>query len=459
MAKSLQMNYPNPSSSFHLYTCLPFIELAHETSIQMGPAIFWPASKFQYYVSPSLQPVFHSYLQSIIQIKAKAQMQLINTVQLSPESTTCISIHDDVLPEQKEFLLIDSLYLLYFVCTFRNLYYSQEIPSFNAFTKVIPTYKEFINNKSNWEDLHIEETDREETVCIHLFDQEIPEGLGKVLTAIYVMPSSVPKDVLNNYKRLIRSIRYLVDRFFQRFVNLFEHDPLFSQELFAPQDVLSLALSFETLFDISDRYPTSDFKHKLRPLLQIKYSRPLELFWKWVDEFYELKKKLIQGAGDPDSTFRLNPNFEISHILIGIKLFIYSIYHTFFQYQLLSSKTSTLRVLPEEVLVFFWTEASLLHKLSDFFAQLAENQQQEELYEDIALLASLYIAMQAYRDQKFNVTHVKFIPTPIGEIKEDIEKILGALQKLESRAEIMARLNAILPKNFGQTLESLVNPL
>ena len=211
------------SQSFHLYACLPFVELGHETMIQLGPVVFWPASKSEKFLTPEAHSSFQIYLESIAQIKAWniEEKSFVNTIKLAPQQATCVSIANNVPAELKEFVLIDALYLLYFACTFRNLYYGQEVPSFQAFRKMIPASMDFIDVKQNWEGFHIEETNREDTVCIHIIDLEICQGLGKALEAIYQLPATQDDPTIQAYKRLVRSIRYLVDRFFQRFVNLF----------------------------------------------------------------------------------------------------------------------------------------------------------------------------------------------------------------------------------------------
>ena len=189
---------------------------------------------------------------------------------------------------------------------------------------MIPASEEFIKNKENWDNVHIREADREETICLHIIDPEICQGLGKALESIYQPSDAQDQEFVQAYKRLVRSIRYLVDRFFHRFVNLFDKGLNFSEEIFEPEDVIFLASSFESLFNIDNsQEAAADFKHKLRPLLHLKYSRPVEIFWKWVDDFYEVKRRILHGDTFLDPLFRLNPNFEVSHILLGIKLFVY----------------------------------------------------------------------------------------------------------------------------------------
>lgn len=416
----------NQASHYHLYACLPFVELEHETSISIGPVIFWPASKYQKYVDKKDRQNFQTYIQTISQIKAKSEegtSQWINTIKLTPQVTTCLSISNEIPLESREAILIDSLYLLYFACTFRDLYYGNEIPSFDAFRKIIPCSVSFIEKKNNWEDLFINEKYREVTVCIHLFDPEMCQGLGKTLSAIYTPLQDGDGLKIQAYKRLIRSIRYLVDGFIQRFVNLLDQGISFSAELFEPEDVIFLASSFEALFDINEKQAAADFKHKLRPLLHLKYAKPMELFWKWVDDFYEVKRKIVHGGETPDPLFRINPNFEIHHLLIGIKLFIYSAYYTLHTHSLLSSTHTDPYtppdfkwIHPEEVLLFFWTEENLLRKLHFYLTQTGEKVSEEEKFAEIHWLTSLFVSMYERYYSRPHHREVHFIPTALKDL-------------------------------------------
>lgn len=456
----------NASQNFHLYACLPFVELAHESKIQFGPVIFWPASKAEEFLPNHLHASFHDYMQVVGQIKARSNDQeksFVNTFTLNPKGTTCVSISADIPHEIREFLLIDSLYLLYFTCTFRNLYYGQEIPPFNAFRKMIPASEEFIHNSENWKNLHIHETDREETVCLHIIDPDICQGLGKALESIYSTTAPLDQELVQAYKRLVRSIRYLVDRFFQRFVNLFDKGLNFSEEIFEPEDVIFLATSFESLFNIDSNIETAaDFKHKLRPLLHLKYSRPVEIFWKWVDDFYEVKRRIIRGDTFLDPLFRANPNFEVSHILLGIKLFVYSVYYYFFKYQLLQSTFVNSYtppdfkwIHPEEILLFFWTESSVLEKISLFIKQSEKEPLQEEALADMNLLTTLFVSLYDryyLSEQLRGEGFVRFIPTPVSELTKEGNVILGKLKQMQEANPENTFLKFVHPY-FIQVLE------
>lgn len=428
------------SKHYHLYACLPFIELAHEASIHLGPVMFWPASRYNDFVPPHFQENFQNYIYSIGQIQTQSpSAERIQTAQLSLQSETCLSLSDQIPENQRELLIIDAVYLLYFACTFRDMYYGNEIPSFSAFSKMIPASIDFISQPDNWADLHIQETDREKTICIHLFDSQITKGLGRVLYHIYQIPHLTNPQDLDNYKRLVRSIRYLIDRFFHQFVNIVGKGLDFPENIFEPEDILFLASGFEALFHLHDQQTAADFKHKIRPLLHLTYSKPLELFWKWADDFFEVRRQIVHGGSNPDPMFKLNPNFEVSHIVIGIKLFVYSVYYMLFKYQMLSSESHDPHtppdfkwIHPEELLLCFWTEKSLLQKLAFFFKQIQETRQPKHIA-DIHFLANLFVLMQEHRNSK----SMTFIPTSRGEIETEAKIILDAIQRAEKEEDLL----------------------
>lgn len=456
----------NPRDSV-LYAYLPFIELGHESIIQLGPVSFCPASKTKELLPSGIVDSFDEYLKVVGQIKAQREdKSFINTGTLIPKGTTCVLISSDVPAEVRDFILIDSLYLLYFACTFRNLYYGQEIPPFSAFRKIIPAHEDFIKNKENWEKLHVQEFDREENLCLHIVDSDICRGLGKALEAIYLGKETQNKEYIQAYKRIVRSIRYLVDRFFQRFVNLFGKGLDFSEEIFEPEDVIFLASSFESLFSLEESSAVAaDFKHKLRPLLHLKYSRPVEIFWRWVDDFYEVKRRILHGDTFLDPIFRLNPNFEVSHILLGIKFFVYAVYYHLFTYKLLPSTHSDPYnppdfkwIHPEEILLFFWTEPSVLEKINLLIKQSEKSPLNEEFLSDLNLLTTLFVSLydRYYVSEKTKGGPVRFLPLPLQQIKKEGLEILEKLKQIVEKDPDGTLLQNVHPYFLG-VLEDRLN--
>lgn len=402
-----------------IYACLPFLEIEQDTTIQCGPVLFWPASQAKQHLSSASHDSFFKYLENI---------------HLPLQSTTCVSISEDIPSEVKDFVLVDSVYLLYFACTFRSLYYNTEVPHLNAFRKLIPASESFIKTPSNWSHIQIDSSKREQTVCIHLVDQDICQALGSALEAVYINPQNLPKEKVENYKRLIRAIRYFVDRFFDRFVNLLGQGLELPETLFEPEDIIFLASSFEALLNISGPHPTSDFKQKVRPMLHLKYSRPLETFWKWADGFYDIKRKIIYHGDNPDPFFRANKNFVVSFVYVGIKLFIYSIYYTLFQYKLIPSEELDLSappdfkwLHPEELILFFWTEENLLRKITLSLSSLTEQPNSPEYLLELRWLSNLYHEMFTryyLRKSHHEDAAVEFFASARAEIEKEARAII-----------------------------------
>lgn len=444
---------PVQQDSYHLYAILPFIELSHEKPIHLGPVVFWPSSLYETFLPSSEHRSFKSYLKAITQLQIKDELNQVKTAStLLPKQMTCISLDEKIAAAKKEFLLVDSIYLLYFACTFRDLYYGFKVPSFDGFRKILPASAEFLRDQA-WETLFIEERQREPTISLHLFDETICQAFGKMLTTLYLSSySAASQSVLNPYQRLIRAIRYIIDRFTQRFINLFDKGLVFSIELFEPEDIIFLAASYESLFDIQEKHPSADFKNKLRPLLHLKYSRPVELFWRWADDFYEARRKIMHGDKLPDPIFRMNPNFEVSHAIIGLKLFIYSVYYMLFKNHLIHSEGFDVFtppdfkwIHPEELLLLFWTEESLLNKLEMFMRRSKDLTQPTECYADIHFLSNLFIAMQErYVDNK-KQKEVKFISTPLKMLKKPIQHILDLINQEDPQSPLMRHIPPELP--------------
>ena len=369
-----------------LYACLPFVELPEGEEIAMGPVHFWPSSVADEYLSSPGLASFQSYLGKVIADK---------------RSIACVSIDEQVQENLRDALLVDALYLLYFAVSFRNVYYNAEILKIRSFTKILPATEMFLSATACWDKACIAESQREEIVCINWLDKEICQALGKALEAVYLQNGD--HKMQDASIRLTRAIRFFVDRFFSKFETLFSSD--LHPELFEPEDTLLLSSSFDVLLNIDEKHATADFRQKIRPMLHLKFSKPIELFWKWVDAFYLLKKQVIHGTPIPNDLFRDNPNFEVPLLHIGVKLFIYTVYYKLFKIHLIHSENGDRFtppdfkwIHPQEVLLFFWTEESILRKISLLLMRdtTAEN------LSDLKLLESTYVNMM---ERFFHTAH------------------------------------------------------
>ncbi len=402
-----------------LYACLPFVEFLKEEPINLGPIQFWPSARSKHYLSDGFSASLEKYLHSIHKFPEEGK------------SVVCISIEKAIPPERRESLLIDSIYLLYFASNFRNVYYSNEILKLSSFTKILPLSPEVLSQDS-WE--KIEASDSvfyEKTTCINWVDEEISIALGKALSTVYD-PLKAPAH-FDESIRLIRAIRFFVDRFFSKFENLTNQGLELSSQLFEPEDILFLASSFDVLLNIHEQQASSEFRQKIRPMLHLKFSKPVELFWKWVDSFFLLKKQVIQGTPKPDDLFTANPNFQLPLMHIGIKLFVYVLYYKLYQSRLITSESSNSFtppnfhwIHPEEILHFFWTEESILRKISLLLMQIHNNQKiSPENQSDLYLLSTLFVALM----EKFYIQapskYVKYIPSPESILEPYFNPILN----------------------------------
>jgi hypothetical protein len=109
-------------------------------------------------------------------------------------------------------------------------------------------------------------------------------------------------------------------------VSLFGNNLNIPHLYFEAEDIVYLATSFEALFDLSDEHPHIEFKHKLRPMLGLRYSNSVELLWQWVDGFFSLREQIIHGRPLTETSFQANPNFDISYFYLVMKLFLYGVY-------------------------------------------------------------------------------------------------------------------------------------
>lgn len=152
---------------------------------------------------------------------------------------------------------------------------------------------------------------------------------------------------------------------------------------------LLLSKGFEVLFSLNPAFPSADLRQHLRPVLHLKFSHPVELLWKWVDQFYTSSISALNGELLGDPLFLDNPNVKAPLLLIAEKLLIYSIYDTLFAKKLLVGAVGTpsipddfKHVHPERVLVYFWTIETLEKKIA-----LLNIQQSNE--QDLAMLNNI----------------------------------------------------------------------
>lgn len=158
------------------------------------------------------------------------------------------------------------------------------------------------------------------------------------------------------------------------------------------KSLLLIGLGFEALFSLNPSFPAADLRQHLRPVLHLKFSHPVELLWKWVDQFYVLRNAALRGEHFADTPFKENPDVKASLYHISRKILIYSIYDTLFRKHLLEGISGTpstpddfYYIHPEKVLVYFWTQETI-NKKAMLLKLQPHNEKDLEMLEKIQAL-------------------------------------------------------------------------
>jgi len=381
------------SKGYKPFVCLPFLYLDLSEPIVMGPIRFSPSDRI---------------------------------------GGATVSIHPSIRDETRFELLIDSLYLLYFASTFIDLYHTIKPPHFEAFTKIIP-----VRQKPSEEELEkIDSISSIEENLYHLvyINSNMQKGLGEALNLVYLKGKTEENEKrYGEMKRLIRSIRYFIHCFYEKFQNLVEKGLDFSPHLYEPEDALFLYTAFESLFDIDPLQAPADFKQKLRPVLQLKFGKPIEVIWKWVDGFYAMKNHLVHTGEVANPLFLDNENFSVPYLVFAVKLFIYSVYYKLTINRMIAEKRDGAYapwafkgVEREEVVGMLWPEAEILKKIALLIMQVEQGKISEEYLVELKMLGKIYIhTLKTYYFRKDKGEDIAFIPAANQNIENFVEAILS----------------------------------
>jgi len=400
-----------PNRSFEPYVCLPYLHLLHEQPVGMGPIRFYPATKYDEFVSGEVQGEIIGYLES------SGAAPRGSCIFVDPE------VPKGLLPE----MLVDAVYLLYFAANYQDLYYSVKPPGFEPLTHYLPTPPDTIKDPKSREELKSLNLKDKHVIEVTFQENVMSEALGRILLCAY----TECRDLDNNEcRRIIRSIRYFIHCFHDKFRNLLGTGDPIDSKLFEPEDFLFLVTAFETLYDIDKTHSEPDFKQKLRPVIHLKFGTPMETIWKWIDGFYRIEEELIHEGTLPDPIFRENQNFEIPYLSFAVKLFIYSIYHKLYGMGLVPA-TRQAEFMPlvfegidrSETLGFLWPETEILKKISILLMQLTHGKVRQETLLDVSMLSLIYRNILKYHENRQNGGDIQFIPTPKNELQPIVEAI------------------------------------
>lgn len=289
------------------------------------------------------------------------QHLILGPVEFHAVSPSSVEIRTNIdLPEdQVHQLLLHSLYLLFFSCNAHKIYNGETPDPLRSF-------------------FQRQESQQKTEILKEAIDPQIFPAFSQLLFFAYTVGE---KRGIES-KKIIQSICLLLDRY-----------------LAEPEDwkypdwhhYINLSIGFETLFDLNPADPSADLRQKLRPLLHLKYSRPVEILWKWINHFFMARFLFQKGQSPKISQFIENPNVRSPLYLIAEKILIFSIYDLLFQWHLslgiagtISTPDRFARIPPERILVYFWTVETLEKKIT-----LLTLQEEESTNKDLEMIQSI----------------------------------------------------------------------
>lgn len=424
---------------FLIHSCLPFLTIAADQPVQLGPVLFFPADKAIEIFDVDGGGEFLTYLESL---------------SITPQSAMGIALHTLIPDNQKDKLFLDALFVIYFIAIHRDLYQNLPIPSIRTFTKYISASEQFI--LANKGEAKLVTSFRKTTVHFDQSDLALCEALGKVLHQVYLEDQCE-----QSKKSLIRSIRFFVDAFISQFENIIDTGVPLPNILFSPENVMCLNLAFEVLFDIDISHISSDFKQKLRPMLVLRYSRPVEMLWKWIDGYFGLFHSLTRSAEIPDIMFRANENYEFPFLHLGMKIYIYAVMHKLYLFKFLTPSYTTEdmppffhSIDPMEIIVYLWTEEGLLKKISIILMQLGTQPKNEELQNDVFRMTSVFNAKIRKFYLKTPPSGIQFIPQENPQLEKYARSILDALPQTIERKGEQKTIKSFLPEYFEENIRN-----
>lgn len=304
-----------------------------------------------------------------------------------------ILAHPTIPKENHGSLLLDTQALLYFSAAIQPIISDQEPPPIHTF---YTSGEEGAGKKV-------------------LIDEGLTHAFGNLLTHLYL------EDLRTREKEVLCQSIHLFNMQF--------HPIMMGQSVATPTTDLIhsffLPQAFSLLEDLPVETSRTKMKQLLRARLALKFGRPVEVLWKWLDAFYSYHK----------SKPRMEPKSEIYDVNISLsypldrlaqKLFIYNVCCHLQDYGMLRQKKSYPPT-PlsfdccdvREILIYLWSEERLLQKLSILLMQKEKNL---ELEADIVQLTELY-TLFVERFVKENDRDATYLPLPKNQMSELVQAV------------------------------------
>lgn len=399
-----------------LFACLPYVKMSLDDGVPLGPVHFWPVSSAGRFLSESDAAIIQRHI---------------------PDKTvTMVSINDEVPLENRGSLLIEAIYQLYFCSAFCHSTIGIEAVSLTAFTKIIPSPIECAQDDRCRATMVPSPSNSEQSEAIICVDEQIRVGIANVLNQIYLPNSEISAEEKKKRLSMLRGIRYFVDRFYRKFESLIGNRTFDFEKLHQPEDIIFLIASFESLLSLTESNPQFELKQQMRSIFALRYTESIDSLWNWIDGLYRIKNESMKGNDAIDIYYRRNPNFTVSYFYLGVHVFLYAVHAEMFRKGLISLEGQDESASPDftwiksqNVLIFLWPEKAALKQVYAVLNRPPEKRIHLDRvnFHFFTVVFSNYMKNYYLTDFQ-NDEHLEFHPTPIEEIREVGEKILGLFE-------------------------------
>lgn len=454
---------PKPTSrvspEWEAFACLPFLQVPEGEIIELGPFRFWSAADYKDQTQD--HAAYAQYLEHLRHIRVEAAGESrahsgLETADLPLTHMCCVSIDARVPQKRRTTALANALYLLYFALTVRELYYDLQPMRFDPFGVVIPADEALAQNSAEWQERWIPETARRQHVKLEVDEPSILRCLGNAMTAVYT-PEAVPEGLeLGSEARLVRSLRYFVDRYFKRFHCPFKGTLDFPHE---PENVVFLATSFDALLGLEPTNKSAQLKRILRSLLSLCFSRSVEMLWNWVDGFYQFKNDIVHAELDSDPQFTANPFYRVSFRHVAVKMFIYTVTTELInKFQDNEAKAKEKPGLADhwldrrEISYLFWPIDALLQQIAYGLGRVEQVGDKDNYISDLRSLMHIYVTV--YRNHlepkgRAEYHPVRFQGCDLNELRLSAMAILDASKRPAIKDMLVPEFLSSLKSQFS----------
>ncbi len=445
-------------TKYSIKAILPWVKLVHDDTIDMGPVRFCRASEYNEYLDSKLHQNFKAYIKRryadiSARVREKNEVKDICIMTTPLEELTCIAVDEMKViflsGKQKDELILDAVQFLCFLSnigTTRNRPYDL-FNNLKLFREIGRLNKDILEDKPNWgyRSWFNHPGRQAELLTVN---KELLRCFGKLLLAEF-LPAN-PRWA----RRVVRAIQYYNRIFIGLDYSYIEYYATL------PEDVVFLSMAFESLLDvhfaaIERKNTLNKITNIIQNIFNIKYNHPRDVLSKWIQEFYNLRSRIVHGDEIPDQIFHGNINLDIPYINMGMKVFVAALIcelssRTCLEPNIIQRESDYI----EDFYIYLWSQISILSTIEKVLVEIKGIAQKNgDILEKTIELTNLEeIYLSVYCDRTNNDLKIK--PSNKKEFKKIASQIIHTVeQKVNYKGKELRIINLDRIKDLSKTDE------